>query len=140
MLLNACGAGGDGIGSILGDVTLVGGGTTPVTQASEINPTSLSLTAKPVKAVLVPGRIPTTINAWSYVNTAKVNAPVPLLANHFGPTIEVRRKSSLSVTWNNGLSASAPGSSYQIDPPINPTPLVTIAYAAVLLRHNHQLV
>jgi FtsP/CotA-like multicopper oxidase with cupredoxin domain len=114
MLLNACGAGGDGVGSILGDVTLT---TTSTTQASEINPTSLTITAKPVKAVYVPGKIPTAVNAWSFVNTAKVTAATPLLSTHFGPTIEVRRKAPLSVTWANAIPASATGSSYLANPP-----------------------
>jgi FtsP/CotA-like multicopper oxidase with cupredoxin domain len=115
MLLNACGAGGDGVGSILSDLTLTP--TTPTKQASELNPTSLTITAKPVRAVYVPGKIPTAVNAWSFVNAAKVTATTPLLSNHFGPTIEVRRKAPLSITWANGIPASAVGSSYQANPP-----------------------
>lgn len=115
LLLNACGAGGEGVGSILSDLTLTP--TTPTTQTSEINPTSLTITAKPVRAVYVPGKVPTTVNAWSFVNTAKVTAATPLLSNHFGPTIEVRRKAPLSITWANAIPASAVGSSYQANPP-----------------------
>ena len=74
MLLNACCAGGDGVGSILSDLMLTP--TTPTTQTSEINPTSLTIMAKPVKAVYVPGKIPTSVNAWSFVNPAKVTATI----------------------------------------------------------------
>jgi len=120
MLLNACGAGGDGVGSILGDVTLINSGTLPVTQSQEINPVKLNLAAKPVRAVYVPGKIPSLANSWSWVNTDKISTNTPLLSSHFGPTIQVRRNSPLSVTISNAIPASAPGSSYQASPPINP--------------------
>ena len=120
MLLNACGAGGDGVGSILSDLTLTP--TTPTTQTSEINPTSLTIMAKPVRAVYVPGKIPTSVNAWSFVNPAKVTAATPLLSSHFGPTIQVRRKSPLSITWTNGIPASSAGSAYQASPPFPSLP------------------
>jgi len=120
MLLNACGVGGDGTGSVLGDVSLTSVGTTPITQAPELFPSTITLTAKPVKAVYVHGKIPSSVNSWSWVNTAKVTSSTPLLSSHFGPTISVRRKAPLSVTINNLIPASAPGSSYQASPPINP--------------------
>ena len=70
------------------------------------NPASAAISIQARQVEWVAGNSPTRANAWVYV-IGDSTAAGGVLANHLGPTFNVRRGTPCTVTWSNSIPASA---------------------------------
>ncbi len=115
VLLGSCGgSGGDGSADNAG-----GGPSAPKSDIPTIDqPSRVSMSVQARQVQWVPGKDPARANAWVYAAEG-VTAAGGVLANHLGPTINVRRGAPCTITWTNTLPASGASPLLLADPPIN---------------------
>ena len=89
------------------------------------NPSRVAMSVQARQVQWVPGKSPTSANAWVYAADG-VTPASGVLANHLGPIIDVRRGSPCTVTWSNQIPRSVAFPMLLADPPINTPPELAI--------------
>jgi len=88
------------------------------------NPSRVAMSVQARQVQWVPGKSPTSANAWVYA--ADGVTPSGVLANHLGPIIDVRRGAPCTVSWTNQIPRSTSFPMLLADPPISAPPPLAI--------------
>jgi FtsP/CotA-like multicopper oxidase with cupredoxin domain len=127
-LLGSCG----GTDGDSGDGAAGGSSATPGADIAAIDqPSRVTIEVQARRVQWVVGKDPAQPNAWVYAADG-VTAASGVLANHLGPTINVRRGASCVVTWTNTIPSAPNDPMLLAEPPTHPPPVLTICGARQL--------
>ncbi len=134
LLLGSCGGGGGSDDAGSGNSGGGGDGSSAPLPGADIaridQPATVSVSVQSRRVQWVPGKDPAAANAWVYAADG-VTASGGVLANHLGPTIDVRRGTPCTISWTNQIPAAASDPLLLADPPMR-TPLVPSVCGAVV--------